>query len=80
MFPPAKTNMWLLLPFKYRSDANTLEALIGLKVNAYIVINTFENPNNVSIKEFIAAAKENILTHTFPAFSITAIKISGKLK
>jgi len=54
--------------------------LIGIEVNAYTVINTFENPNNVSIKEFIAAEKGNILTHRFPAFLITAIKIIGKLK
>lgn len=51
-----------------------------LSAPAFTAFNTPENPNNVSIKESIATAKGNVLTHTFPAFSITAIKISGKPK
>ncbi len=86
-------NVYLIVLNRDRTDAVTADVELNkyiLTNNKAVVwtlsgpelisYNTPENPNNVSIKEAIATAKGNILTHTFPAHSVTAIKLSGKVK
>lgn len=63
--------------YNLTTDKTTVWTLSGPEYTSY---NTPENSNNVSIKETIATANGNTLKHTFPAHSITAIKLTGKIK
>jgi alpha-N-arabinofuranosidase len=86
-------NVYLMVMNRDRADAVTADVEINkyllsaepatvwtLTGPEYTAYNTVENPYNVAIKESVANAKGNVLTHTFPAHSITAIKLSGKPK
>jgi alpha-N-arabinofuranosidase len=86
-------NVYLMVMNRDRADAVTADVELNkytltnraaivwtLSAPEYTAYNTPENPNTVSIKESVANAKGNVLTHTFPAHSITAIKLTGKVK
>jgi alpha-N-arabinofuranosidase len=85
-------NVYLMVLNRDRTDAVTTDIELNkfqlagkttiwtLNGPEYLSYNTPENPNNVSIKETTATAKGNILTYTFPAHSVTAIKLGGKRK
>lgn len=86
-------NVYVMVMNRDRADAVTADVELNnyalnngkaivwtLSAPEYTAINTPENPVNVSIKESVAVAGGNVLTHTFPAHSITAIKLNGKRK
>ncbi len=86
-------NVYLMVMNRDRADAVTADVELNkytltnraaivwtLSAPEYTAYNTPENPDTVSIKESVDNAKGNVLTHTFPAHSITAIKLTGKVK
>ncbi len=84
-------NVYLMVLNRDRADAVTADVEFNkyaltnnnavawtLSGPEYTSYNTPEDPNAVAIKESTIAARGNVLTHTFPAHSITAIRVSGK--
>lgn len=85
-------NVYIMVLNRDRTDAVTADVELNsytltgspaivwtLSAPKYTAINTPDSPDVVSIKESVTAAKGNIITHIFPAHSVTAIKLTSIL-
>ncbi len=85
-------NMYIMVVNRHSSDEVKATVELGnytltdknatvltLEGDSYLACNTVENPDNVIIKEAKLPVND-IFDYTFPAHSITAITLKGKMK